>query len=116
MLKYLRPNKWLHSYLRAREYPVVQGQGEWGDHAEILALEEVFDRPIEIYAYESGTTEPRKTHLTELPPELEGVTPFRLTYHGANHYNAVDMRKPGDGEHLPLRVRLTKHLQQYRSS
>ena len=105
-----------HRYLRAREHPVADGVGEWGDHPEILALEEVFDRPIEIYAHEDGARQPRKTSLTELPEALRGVTPFRLTFHGENHYNAVVMHRPGDRERWPLVVRHSRYLQDYRTS
>ena len=106
----------LEVYLRAREFPMRDGVGEWGDHPEILALEEVYDRPIEIYSHENGPHAPRKTHLTELPDNLKHVTPFRLTFHGDNHYNSVIMHRPGDQEHVPLRERNSRYLQKFRSS
>ena len=108
--------KQLDTYLRAREQPVRGTVGEWGDHPEILALEEVFDRPIEIYSHEHGPRAPRKTHMTELPEELKDVTPFRLSFHGANHYNALTMPRPGDSERPPLAPRRTRYLQRFRSS
>jgi hypothetical protein len=80
------------------------------------AAQEVFDRPIEIYAHEDGARQPRKTSLTELPDALRGVTPFRLTFHGENHYNAVIMHRPTDRERWPLAMRHSRHLQDYRTS
>jgi len=106
----------LEVYLRARENPVQGTQGEWGDHPEILALEEVFDRPIEIYSHEQGAKEPRKTHLAEIPDALKGVTPFRLSFHGDNHYNSLEMARPGDTERVPLSIRRSRLLQEYRIS
>lgn len=105
-------------YVRARERPVQEGVGEWGDHAEIIVLEELFDRTIEIYAPSSGVLKPRKTHMDgELPEELKDVTPIRLHYQGNNHYNSiVSSRTDGRQEEtVPLRRRDTRILQQFRS-
>ena len=30
---------------------IFQRDGEWGDNVEIQAMSEIYDRPIEIYAY-----------------------------------------------------------------
>jgi OTU domain-containing protein 5 len=32
----------------------MRRDGEWGDHVEIQAMSEIYDRPIEIYAYSDG--------------------------------------------------------------
>lgn len=56
--------------------------GVWGDDLEIQALSEIYNRPIEIYAY---SNEPMRTfHEQE-----EGNEPFRLSYHGRCHYNSI---------------------------
>ena len=66
--------------------------GEWGDHVEIQALSEVYDLPIEIYAY---STHPLRTYSRQ--DSTEGSTSvsdvrrpvMRLSYHFASHYNSV---------------------------
>jgi OTU domain-containing protein 5 len=74
----------------------------WGDDVEIQALSEIYNRPIEIYAY---SNEPMRTFH-----ELDGSeVPFRLSYHGRSHYNSIVStdwnyekvfikRKPGEVE------------------
>jgi hypothetical protein len=32
----------------------MRTDGEWGDHVEIQAMSEIYNRPIEIYAYNDG--------------------------------------------------------------
>lgn len=104
------------AYVRKRERPVFQGTGEWGDHAEIIALEEAYDRPIEIYAPSDGPHKPRKTHISgELPKELEFVTPIRLHYQGNNHYNSIVVDGPSsDKERVPLSKRRHGVLRRFR--
>lgn len=58
-------------------------EGVWGDDLEIQALSEIYDRPIEIYAY---SAEPMRT-FHEV--NQNNRTPIRLSYHGASHYNSV---------------------------
>ena len=54
----------------------------WGDDLEIQAMREIYNLPIEIYAYSS---KPMKTFHEE-----DGETRvFRLSYHGKSHYNAI---------------------------
>ena len=66
--------------------------GEWGDHLEIQALSEVYDMPIEIYAY---STHPLRTYSRQDGSEGAGVvggvrrSMMRLSYHFASHYNSV---------------------------
>lgn len=49
--------------------------GVWGDDLEIQALSEIYNRPIEIYAYQ---VEPMRTfHESD-----GGEEPIRLSYHG----------------------------------
>jgi hypothetical protein len=47
----------LRQYVSARRHPVVNGIGEWGDHAEIIVMEELFDRPIEIFSVKVSRVE-----------------------------------------------------------
>ena len=56
--------------------------GVWGDDIEIQALSEIYNRPIEIYAYSNV---PMRT----FHEQDEGAEPFRLSYHGKSHYNSV---------------------------
>ena len=117
--------KWLvedfEEYVRARERPVYKGEGEWGDHAEIIVMEELFDRPIEIYAPSDGPYKPRKTHMSgELPDQLKHVTPIRLHYQGNNHYNSITVERgnsnaPRDRDHVPLPMRRDGILSRYRA-
>jgi hypothetical protein len=119
--------KWLveedrfEDYVRARELPVFKGQGEWGDHAEIIVMEELFDRPIEIYAPSDGPYKPRKTHMEgELPDQLKSVTPIRLHYQGNNHYNSIVVDRgasnaPRDRDRIPLPMRHQGILSRYRA-
>ncbi|EAR85579.1 OTU-like cysteine protease (macronuclear) [Tetrahymena thermophila SB210] len=57
--------------------------GEWGDDIELEALSEIYNRPIEVYAYSS---QPMRTfHETN----FNNNEPIRLSYHGKCHYNSV---------------------------
>ncbi|KAG5191127.1 hypothetical protein JKP88DRAFT_204997 [Tribonema minus] len=83
------------AYLRRARQP-----GVWGDDLEIRALEEVFDRPVRIYAAEDPRARPMKMDFEHA---LEGggeggaggggggrrVAPITLSYHGHSHYNSV---------------------------
>ena len=56
--------------------------GVWGDDIEIQAMTEIYDNPVEIYAYDN---KPMKTFHEASPEELNlkgNKTPFRLSYHG----------------------------------
>ena len=57
--------------------------GCWGDDLEIQALSEIYNRPIEIYAY---SNEPMRT-FHEVSDTNK--TPIRISYHGKAHYNSV---------------------------
>lgn len=58
--------------------------GVWGDDVEIQAMSELYNRPIEIYAY---AKEPLRT-FHEVSND-QHVKPIRLSYHGRSHYNSV---------------------------
>lgn len=61
--------------------------GVWGDDIELEAMSEIYNRPIEIYAYSS---EPMRTfHETN----FKKSEPIRLSYHGMCHYNSVRNKK-----------------------
>ena len=73
--------------------------GEWGDDVEIQAMSEIYDRPIEIYAYD---VKPMKTFHEQAEANdkvefkndlgddvVESVTPIRLSFHGNSHYNCI---------------------------
>ncbi|XP_031630352.1 OVARIAN TUMOR DOMAIN-containing deubiquitinating enzyme 6 isoform X2 [Contarinia nasturtii] len=55
-----------------------------GNHIEIQAISEIFNRPVEIYAYH---TEP--VNIFGLEQIKEGVEPLRLLYQRGSHYNAI---------------------------
>jgi len=66
--------------------------GVWGDHVEIQAMAELYDRTIEIYAYStepiqrfnnSNNNNNNKTKNTVKRPLI------RLSYHCQSHYNSV---------------------------
>ncbi len=60
----------------------------WGDHVEILAIAELYDRPVEVWSTENPIAEPQRlVQCAQL--EAEYVQPLRLSYHGACHYNAL---------------------------
>lgn len=70
----------------------------FGNHLEIQAISEIYNRPIEVYAY--GHREPinifHKHYFTE-------YAPIRLSYHWGNHYNSViDPENPSVGVGLGL--------------
>ena len=70
--------------------------GVWGDDIEIQAMSEIYNRPIEIYAYHN---EPMRTFHEDF---LKGKSPIRLSYHGRKHYNSIEeiskIKKKGEEE------------------
>ena len=77
-----------------------------GNHLEIQAASEIYNRPIHVY---DGTSdEPINSYSAPGPPEAEATVgevaqPLRLTYHGRSHYNAlVDPNAPDVGVGLGL--------------
>uniref|UniRef100_A0A915K4L6 ubiquitinyl hydrolase 1 n=1 Tax=Romanomermis culicivorax TaxID=13658 RepID=A0A915K4L6_ROMCU len=58
-----------------------------GNHAEIQALAEMFNRPIEVYRY---SMDPINTFYTmNSSPRSEPSAPIRVTYHRNMHYNSL---------------------------
>lgn len=61
--------------------------GVWGDDIELQAMSEIYERPIEIYAYRA---EPMRTfHEEQNNNSGQLKEPIRLSYHGNEHYNSV---------------------------
>lgn len=78
---------------------------EWGDHVEVVALREMYNKNVEVYDKDSVRA-PKPLGLTS---EEYSVPVIRLSYHGSNHYNSVvDPRAPpplGDGRDSAVRLR-----------
>ncbi|CAN0439684.1 unnamed protein product, partial [Laminaria digitata] len=66
----------------------ISQPGVWGDDLEIRALEELFDRPIEIYSSEGEDLRPMKIDFDAAGLGME-MAPIKLSYHGQSHYNSV---------------------------
>eukprot|EP00045_Choanoeca_perplexa_P016501 m.223953 g.223953 ORF g.223953 m.223953 type:complete len:450 (+) comp17277_c0_seq4:133-1482(+) len=64
-------------YLRYKALPACHG-----NHVEIQALSEMYNRQIEVYAYDDVPINTFQSHL-------HADAPIRLSYHNNNHYNAV---------------------------
>eukprot|EP00826_Nyctotherus_ovalis_P059198 TRINITY_DN8210_c0_g4_i2.p2 TRINITY_DN8210_c0_g4~~TRINITY_DN8210_c0_g4_i2.p2 ORF type:complete len:153 (-),score=23.34 TRINITY_DN8210_c0_g4_i2:461-919(-) len=62
-----------------------RGLGIWGDDLEIEALSEIYERPIEIYAYDD---KPMRT-FHETSVANTAIRPLLLSYHGRSHFNSV---------------------------
>lgn len=60
----------------------MRQNGSWGDHVEIQAMSELYDRAIEVYAY---SLTPLNTY--QGAPTLN--EPMRLSYHFQSHYNSI---------------------------
>jgi len=72
----------------------------YGDHVEIQALSEIYNRPIEVYQY---SLEPINTFICYYNNNTEQNPPVRLSYHGNIHYNSiVDPNNPNIGVGLGL--------------
>jgi len=70
----------------------------YGNNMEIQAITEIFNRPIEVYAY--GQTDPINIFHNSYQTDN---SPMRLSYHHGNHYNSViDPKNPSVGVGLGL--------------
>jgi hypothetical protein len=58
--------------------------GQWGDHIELVALREIFNVNIVVYA--QGSVEKPNTLGF---PLYEGLQTLMVSYHGGNHYNSI---------------------------
>jgi len=72
-----------------------------GNHIEMQALSEMYNRPIEVYQY---STQPINTfHSRTLYSSNDDTPPIRLSYHGNVHYNSIiDPYNPTVGVGLGL--------------
>eukprot|EP00940_MAST-03C_sp_MAST-3C-sp2_P000069 g69.t1 len=61
--------------------------GTWGDDPEITAMCELYDRPAEIYVYDS--TAGAKLMKTFHETRRRARVPLRLSYYGGGHYDAI---------------------------
>ena len=59
----------------------------WGDDPEITAMCEIYDRPVEIYVFDSRSG--AKLMKTFHENRLSSRVPFRLSYYGGGHYDAI---------------------------
>ena len=60
--------------------------GTWGDNLEIIALSELYQRPVEVYDQQ---TTPRNI-FSDSVNYASVETPIRITYvHGRTHYDSV---------------------------
>mmetsp|Transcript_27482 Transcript_27482/g.64165 ORF Transcript_27482/g.64165 Transcript_27482/m.64165 type:complete len:196 (+) Transcript_27482:275-862(+) len=96
-------------YLRSRTH-----DGVWGDNLEIVALAEIFDRPVEVWSREapvpsSGIMQPQRVVQEVLASRH--IQPIRLTYHGGSHYNSLV--NPDDPP--PLGELKTSHIRDART-
>jgi OTU domain-containing protein 5 len=67
-------------YIRRKRQDGVQG-----NTPEIQAISELFNRPIEVFSPENGSTPLNIFHAEYKTDDA----PIRLSYHDGNHYNAV---------------------------
>jgi hypothetical protein len=92
-----------HGAAELRDYLArMRTPGEWGGYMELVAAEELYDRPVEVSDREQwlttgGRVATRGIHFHgELPPQ-PGVAPLALSYEGRNHYNALLPLEEGGG-------------------
>ena len=68
----------------------------YGNHLEMQALSEMFNRNIEVYQF-------KKPPIVFYSPDATDNDPMRLSYHGQIHYNSiVDPKRPAVGVGLGL--------------
>ncbi len=101
-------------YVSNMRRPCFQGQGEWGGDPEIRVMEEIFDRPFELWDVERGGDGPANIHLEGSLPEehCRQVSPIRVSYHGKNHYNSVQPLN----ERFPLGELRTSNIRRFRKA
>ena len=75
-------------YVEQMRRPCFQGNGEWGGDPEIRVMEEIFDRPFELWDVDRGAQGPANIANDNIPKDYK-VEPIRISYHGKNHYNSV---------------------------
>ena len=61
--------------------------GVYGNHLEIQAISEIYNRPVHVYDVHGSADEPMNAFATSTEGELGA--PLRLSYHGRSHYNVI---------------------------
>jgi hypothetical protein len=94
--------------------------GEWGGQPEIVAMSELFNRPVEIYQQGSLKWPTYKINDDKVPKPENNENEFpviRLSWHGKSHYNSVTTLSPswipvGNGMNDPeeLKIRSKRNL------
>lgn len=59
----------------------MRRDGSWGDHVEIQAISELYERPVQVFAY---SVDPMKTFHSSIKKH-----PILLSYHFRSHYNSL---------------------------
>ncbi len=78
----------------------IRRNGEVGDHPEIQAMAELYNRPILVYAADSGAVTEFQCGVDKAEDD---TPPIRLVYVNGNHYNSiVDVTRPSVGIGLGL--------------
>ena len=62
--------------------------GVFGNHLEIQAISEIYNRPIHVYDAHGGDADTPMNAFTA-STEGEPGAPLRLSYHGRSHYNVI---------------------------
>lgn len=63
-------------------------EGCWGDDPEIQAICELYNRPAEIWAYDSAQGA-KKLRTFHEPAGLQARQPMRLSFYGGGHYDSI---------------------------
>lgn len=95
----------IEAYVSARRRDKV-----WGDHLELVALREMFNKQVEVFRHDAPPdAKPITIGATYPTPQGFTVPVIRLSFHGKNHYNSVvDPAHPpplGDGHDSPVDMR-----------
>jgi hypothetical protein len=94
-------------YLQRQRQP-----NEWGDHLEIVAMQEIFNKNVLLFAKDS-TKQGKPIGGAALSAEQAAqIKTVRLSFHGNNHYNSViDPADPpplGEGQEAPIQMKLVR--------
>jgi OTU domain-containing protein 5 len=69
----------IHSYVKRKRQNHLHG-----NHIEIQAMSEMYNRPVELYSYEMTPI-----NIYNAEQQNNGYDPLRLSYHRYSHYNAI---------------------------
>ena len=99
---------------------------QWGDHIEVVALREMFNRNLEVYNWDGDVLGCQPMGIDASAPasaasishtgEKHSIPIIRLSFHGGNHYNSVvDPKYPpplGDGADAMISMRQIRQQQE----